>query len=115
MGDEDIWNPSNSVARVFLEQAEALSRLTGEETGLGPVIEDECEISIHEFSKFTDNLVTTYQNSNNRAFRSLLEGFISVALVLVERGGGTLESITPEYSEIWESLRESNAKGMPTG
>ncbi|WP_144440923.1 DUF6086 family protein [Streptomyces roseifaciens] len=115
MGDEDIWNPSNSVARVFLGQAEILSHLTGEETGLGPVIEDECEISIREFSKFIDSLLATYQNSNNKAFRSLLSGFISVALVLVERGGGTLESITPEYSEMWESLREANAKGMPTG
>ncbi|QLE72837.1 hypothetical protein FGW37_15695 [Streptomyces rectiverticillatus] len=113
--DTDIWNPSNSVARLFLEQAGNLSNLMGVESGLGPVIEDECEIDFTAFTKFVDSLVKSYQQSNNSAFRSLIGGFVSVALVLVERGGGVLESITPEHAEMWESVRAANAMGMPTG
>ncbi|MBO0652504.1 hypothetical protein J1792_06800 [Streptomyces triculaminicus] len=113
--DEDLWNPSNSVARLFLDQANTLARLIDRKSGLGPIIEDECEINFPEFLKFVDSLVEAYQNSNNRPFRALLRGFISVALVLVERGGGVLESVSPEDSEMWENLRSSNALGMPKG
>ncbi|KJY43636.1 hypothetical protein VR41_02390 [Streptomyces sp. NRRL B-1568] len=115
VNEEDLWNPSNSVARLFLEQADTLSRLVGKDSGLSPIIEDECEINLSEFINFTDSLVKAYQDSNNKAFRSLLCGFISVALVLVERGGGSLESVSPEHSEMWERLRASNSMGMPRG
>ncbi|MEU1827136.1 MULTISPECIES: DUF6086 family protein [Streptomyces] len=115
LAEEDVWNPSNSVAQIFLGQADVLSRSLGEQTGLGPIIEDECEIDFSQFVRFTNSLVKSYQDSNNRSFRSLLSGVIAVSLVLIERGGGAVESITPEYAEMWAELRANHAKSMPTG
>lgn len=115
VGEEDLWNPSNSVARVFLGQADVLSRLVGQDSGLGPIVEDECELEFSTFVNFVDSLVKTYQDSNNRALRSLIGGFISVAMVLVERGGGELQSISSEYADMWAEVRETHARSMPTG
>ncbi|MFF4156002.1 DUF6086 family protein [Streptomyces sp. NPDC001678] len=115
VNDEDVWNPSNSVAQIFLGQADTLSRSVGEQSGLGPVIEDECEINLPQFVKFTNILVKAYQDSNNRPFRSLLDGVIAISLVLIERGGGAVDSITPEYADMWAELRANHARSMPTG
>ncbi|MFJ7902307.1 DUF6086 family protein [Streptomyces sp. NPDC096198] len=113
MGDEDVWNPSNSLARTFLGQADVLSQLAGKETGLGEIIEDECQIDPAVFTDFVDTLVKTYQESNNEALRALLKGFTSVALVLVERIGCDAPSVMSEYSEMWTTERDAYARSMP--
>jgi hypothetical protein len=115
VGEEDLWNPSNSVARVFLGQAAVLSGLVGAESGLGDIVEDECQIDPRLFVPFTDKLVQTYQESNNEALRALLKGFTSVALVLVHRMGMEAVSIKPEYVEMWAAEQETQARSMPRG
>lgn len=92
-----------------------LSSLVEQGSGLGPIVEDECEIEFSKFVDFVDGLVKTYQDSNNRALRSLIGGFIPVAMVLVERGGGVLQSIASEYADMWAEVREAHARSMPTG
>ncbi|GAA1108456.1 MULTISPECIES: DUF6086 family protein [Streptomyces violaceusniger group] len=113
VGDRDLWNPSNSVATLFLDQAEAFSRLVGHSSGLGPIVEDECQVDVARFQKFTGLLVKRYQDSNNRTLRSLTEGFIVVSLVLVQRAGGEVEEIEQGYAEMWTALREAQDRAMP--
>lgn len=115
VGDDDVWNPSNSLARAFLGQADVLARLVGKDTGLGEVIEDECEIDPAVFPAFVDTLVKAYQDSNNEALRALLKGFVSVALVLVDRMGAEALSIRPEYADMWATESETQARSMPRG
>lgn len=115
VGDHEVWNPSNSLARAFLGQADALSRLVREDTGLGEIVEDECEIDPVAFPAFVDALVKAYQDSNNEALRALLKGFVSVALVLVDRMEVEVVSIRPEYADMWAAEREAQATSMPRG
>lgn len=115
VGDDDVWNASNSLARAFLGQADVLSRLIGKDTGLGDIIEDECEIDPAVFPTFVDALVKAYQESNNDALRALLKGFVSVALVLVDRMGAEAASIRPEYANMWATESLTQAKSMPRG
>ncbi|WP_432157687.1 MULTISPECIES: DUF6086 family protein [unclassified Streptomyces] len=115
VGDDDVWNPSNSLARAFLGQADALSQIIGRDPGLGEIIEDECEIDPAAFPEFVDALVKTYQDSNNEALKALLKGFVTVALVLVDRMGSQVMSINPEYADMWATEAETQAKSMPWG
>ncbi|MEU2564294.1 DUF6086 family protein [Streptomyces longispororuber] len=115
VGEEEIWNPSNSLARLFLSQAEVLSNFVGRESGLGEIIEDECEVDPQIFTGFVDSLVNEYQDSNNQALRSLIHGFTTVALVLVERMGGSVQSLKPEYSNMWSVAKSAQERSMPRG
>ncbi|WP_018565598.1 DUF6086 family protein [Streptomyces sp. PsTaAH-124] len=115
MGDQELWNPSNSLAKVFLGQAEVLSGLVRKDSGLAGVIEDECQVDPSLFVPFVDEVVKVYQDSNNEALRALLKGFASVALVLVDRMGMEVVEIAPEFSEMWATEQEFRARYMPTG
>jgi hypothetical protein len=100
---------------MFLGQADVLSQLVGKDTGLGEIIEGESEIDPAAFPAFVDALVKTYQDANNEALKALLKGFVSVALVLVDRMGTEVVSIRPEYSDMWAAEREAQANSMPRG
>ncbi|WP_159047630.1 DUF6086 family protein [Streptomyces sp. WM6378] len=113
--DNEVWNPSNSVARLFLRQAVGISELVDHPSGLGEIIEDECEIDPRTFSGFVDAIVSTYQSTNNEVIKSLIEGFTSVASVLVERINGTAPSLQPELSEMWSHKQATLARSMPKG
>jgi hypothetical protein len=55
-----------------------------------------------------DALVTRYQGSNHLILRSLMEGFIATALVLVERGGGNVPSLGREVGRDTRDVSVSN-------
>lgn len=108
-----VWNPSDSLARAFIGQADALSQLVGKETGLGEIVEDECDINTAVFGEFLDALAQTYRDSHNEALRALLTGFLSVSLVLAERIGLTLPPLGTESADMWAIQREISSKSMP--
>jgi hypothetical protein len=87
--DRVLWNPSSGVSRLFMRTAEALAPEAGLPTGLGPMVDDECEIDLTAFTAFVSALVQRCERSNHPILRSLMEGFIATALVLVQRGGAT--------------------------
>jgi hypothetical protein len=107
-GDQVLWNPSTGVARVFLRTAEALSLESGVPSGIGPMVDDESEIDMPSFEVFVSALVIRYQQSRHPVLRSLIEGFIATALVLVERGGGEL----PDREETLAELCRRHALAM---
>jgi Family of unknown function (DUF6086) len=92
-GGLSLWNPSNSVADLFVRTAEAVATLTEVPSGLGPMIADEHEVDPEAFAAFVDALTRQYLSSSHAILRSLLEGFLATALVLVDRSGRDLPSL----------------------
>ena len=92
-GGLSLWNPSNRVADLFVRTGEAFATLTETPSGLGPVIADEHEIDPDAFAAFVDALTRQYRSSSHVILRSLLEGFLATALVLVDRSGRDLPSL----------------------
>ncbi|MGV9889587.1 DUF6086 family protein [Streptomyces sp. NPDC003395] len=103
--DDVVWNPSNSLARAFIGQADAL--------GPGEIVEDECHINTAVFGEFLDALAQTYRDSRNEALRALLTGFLSVSLALAERIGLTLPFLGTESADMWAIQREISSRSMP--
>jgi hypothetical protein len=93
VGDRVLWNPATGVAQVFLRSAESLAVLVDLPSGLGPMNADECEIDMAVFEAFVDALIRRYVQSNHVVLRSLMQGFIATAVVLVERGNGDLPAL----------------------
>ncbi|MER6945083.1 DUF6086 family protein [Nonomuraea sp. NPDC000554] len=93
VGERVLWNPATGVARVFVSSAEAFADLVALPTGVGSVIADEYEIDLAVFGTLVDTLVHRYANSNHMILRSLMEGFLATALVLVHRGNGLLPAL----------------------
>ncbi|MDK1473075.1 DUF6086 family protein [Streptomyces sp. 549] len=91
-----VWNPSNSVARLFVQQVHQQSERLGVPSGLGPLAEDECEIHVETFASFVDASVRDFNNTNNAVKKALMRGVTLTCLVLAERAGllafETLES-----------------------
>ncbi|QVQ51502.1 hypothetical protein J4H86_22325 [Spiractinospora alimapuensis] len=54
---QSVWNPSNTVAEVYLATAAALRGLAGTETGLGERRDDECAVDAHQLRDFTTALL----------------------------------------------------------
>ncbi|RCV51451.1 DUF6086 family protein [Marinitenerispora sediminis] len=109
-----LWNPSNTVARVFLGQARTLAPVVGRRSGLGDIVEDECEVDLTEFAGLVAAVLELYRRSPHPLLRALLDGFVPVALVLLERGGGTaLGSV--DGAAAWAEPVRAAARSMPRG
>jgi hypothetical protein len=113
--DQDVWNPSNSVGKLFLATSEAIQVEFGPPSGMGEIIDDECEVDGDTFTDFVTALLARYETSNNRALRFLLEGVIAIGLVMLDRAGRPITVVHPDYEEFWRQRRESVARGMPRG
>ncbi|MEU6235633.1 DUF6086 family protein [Kitasatospora sp. NPDC047058] len=110
--DEVVWDPSNTVARLFKGEAEAVASAFGLVSGVGDIIEDECEIDLPVLEEFLAELVRQYHRATHPILRSLTVGFIATASVLVERAGGRLPSGEPEQVAAWARLRQEHARSM---
>lgn len=113
VGDEVVWNPSNDVGRLFLRSAQALAPDVELGIGISPADHianaDVWAIDLPVFKAFVDALVDRYQSSSHVILRSLIEGFIATALVMIERGGGQRTN-TGRLAE----LRTVHSGAMPT-
>ncbi|WAL67884.1 DUF6086 family protein [Amycolatopsis cynarae] len=101
VGERTLWNPSNGPGRLFVDVAKALEPLAELPSGIGvgrwgPGDPDCHGIDLVAFTAFTDALVRRYRESNHLILRSLLEGFVATAIVLVERGGGTVPALSEQ-------------------
>jgi hypothetical protein len=112
VGDLTVWNPSNTVARLFKEEAEAIAATFDIPSGLGPIIEDECEIDVVVFEAFVGQLIKQYEQVVHPIFKTLTVGFIATASVLVERAGGQLPPLPAAQTNAWAQLRAEHARSM---
>ncbi|MEU6124855.1 DUF6086 family protein [Streptomyces sp. NPDC047123] len=85
LGDETLWNPSNAVSRMFQRQIEVFEAELELPSGMGPMENDECQISPDIFETFVNALLTQHRKSIHAVWLALSEGFTVTVLVLAER------------------------------
>ena len=114
VGGTTVWSPSNTIARLFKGQAEAVAAAFQVVSGLGDIIDDECQIDLPLFEKFVAEAVGQYGDATHPVLRSLTESVIAAASVLVERAGGRLPDVEPpQQAAAWARLRREHARFMP--
>ncbi|MEV6969788.1 DUF6086 family protein [Hamadaea sp. NPDC051192] len=93
-GDVILWYPSNRVARLFHALTEVLVSFAERPAGMEDTGADEYEIDRAAFVVFVDELTRRYLGSSHPILRSMLEGYLPTALVLVERAGGSVAALS---------------------
>jgi hypothetical protein len=88
--DETLWNPSNGVSRLFRRQVAVFEAEWELASGIGPMENDECQISPPTFEVFVNALLTQHRRTSHPIMLALSEGFTATAVVLAERAGITL-------------------------
>jgi hypothetical protein len=112
VGDVVVWSPSNQVARLFVGQAETIAATFGAPSGIGDIVEDECEIDPAVFGKFLTEVLRQYQATTHPILRSLLIGFVGTALVLADRAGLALPELPPDQLAAWTAVRQEQTRWM---
>jgi hypothetical protein len=87
IGDKVLWNPATRVAELYVRLAEAMAPIVDRPTGIGPVIADEYEIDLPVFEAFVLALLAEYERAHHSIMKSMMDGFISMSVVLLERAG----------------------------
>ncbi|MGH4034125.1 DUF6086 family protein [Actinomycetota bacterium Odt1-20B] len=87
VGDETLWNPSNTVARLFLRQVAVFEAELGLPSGIGPMENDECDIAPDVLGEFAHALLAHYRRTHHPVLAALSEGFLATLLVLAQRAG----------------------------
>ncbi|MGK5450185.1 DUF6086 family protein [Streptomyces radiopugnans] len=115
IGDDDVWNSANLIARTFHAEALTLAQIFGVPSGLEPIVDDECHIESRDFTLFIETLMHEYQRTNHTVLRSLLEGVIGVGLVLLERMREGDEAPLQGIGDFWEEKHQTLSRAMPRG
>ncbi|MFD5148968.1 DUF6086 family protein [Streptomyces sp. NPDC058401] len=122
VGDETVWNPSNGAARLFHRQVAVFEEELGLPSGIGPLINDECQLDPAALGTFAEALVARHGTTGHAVIRALSEGFVATVLVLAERVGAHVHWPQPADSlegardvqvplpDSYESLAESEVR-----
>ncbi|WP_406444074.1 DUF6086 family protein [Streptomyces sp. NBC_01613] len=109
-----LWEPQESIARLFRGHFETVAGLIDAPAGFADLPDGDCVIGIHGLEKFCELAITEYHRSNQGIFRSLTVGFIATALVLLDRAGKPLPDVPgTDQSRAWAALRDQHASAMP--
>lgn len=113
LGDEVLWWPSNLPAHLFKGHAESIAAALKIPSGLGDIIEDECEVDLPAFEEFVAAVSRQYDESTHPIVRAMISSFIPTAQVLVERAGGSYPKAGSERQEaVWAAMRKEHAASM---
>ena len=93
-GEQLLWNPSNQVGVLFIRTAETLAAVEELPTGIGPMRAAEHQINLPAYGNLVDALARRYLASRHLSHRSLIEGFLATALVLIQRAGHDLPALS---------------------
>ncbi len=114
LGDEVLWWPSNVPGRIFNGHAESIAAALKIPSGLGEIIEDECEVDLPAFVAFVAAVMARYEESTSPILRALTFAFIPTAQVLVERAGASYPRAASDQQEaVWAAMRKEHAASMP--
>lgn len=86
MGNETLWNPSSGASRMFQRQVAVFEAELDLPSGIGPMENDECQVSPDTFEAFVNALLTKHRSASHFVWLALAEGFTVTVLVLAERG-----------------------------
>ncbi|MFF4371307.1 DUF6086 family protein [Streptomyces sp. NPDC001594] len=106
IGDETLWNPSNGASRMFQRQVAVFEAELELPSGIGPMENDECQISPDAFAVFVDALLARHRGSGHAIWLALSEGFIATVLVLAKRAAITVDWTGHGTSARAAGLRE---------
>lgn len=87
MGNETLWNPSNGVSRMFQRQVAVFEAELELSSGIGPMENDECQITSGTFETFVNALLLQHRRASHTITLAPSEGFTATVLVLAERAG----------------------------
>jgi hypothetical protein len=105
---DDLWNPASAKALAFHAQAAAVGALLGLETGLGPIVSDECVVEAAAFGAFEAAFVARVLGELERPTRDdELDRTFSIVLALGEALGLTRPSRDPRLEPF---LSEGRAR-----
>ncbi len=65
IGDETLWNPSNGASRMFQRQVAVFEAELELPSGIGPMENDECQISPDTFETFVNALLATHRRTSH--------------------------------------------------
>ncbi|WP_433889538.1 DUF6086 family protein [Streptomyces sp. CA-111067] len=99
VGDETLWNPATGVSQLFRRQVEVFEAELELASGIGPMENDECQITLSVFEVFVNALLTWHQRKSHPIIVALSENFTGTALVLAQRAGITLD--WPPEGDPW--------------
>ena len=91
LGEVTLWNPSNGASRLFLHQAALFEEEVGLPSGIGPVRNDEVQISPEAFKVFVHALLGWRGRTRHVVISALSDGFLATVLVLADRAGIVVE------------------------
>ncbi|MFE5484032.1 DUF6086 family protein [Streptomyces sp. NPDC056527] len=91
IGDETLWNPSNGASRLFQRQVAVFEAELELPSGIGPMENDECQISPDTFETFVNALLAKHRTTSHSIWLALCDGFTATVLVLAERAGITVD------------------------
>lgn len=87
MDGETLWNPSNGVSRLFLRHVALAEDELGIPSGIGPMVNDECQIARATLQIFVNALLAQHRRTSHAVLLALSEGFTATMLALAERAG----------------------------
>lgn len=95
MGDETLWNPSNSAGRLFLRQVEVFEAELKLASGIGQGKyggdPDTLEVDPAVYAEFARGLVAWHCRTGHSVILALSEGFVATAVALARRAGINME------------------------
>jgi hypothetical protein len=101
--DHIVWEPSQTVGRLFVEQIRTLEHMLNTDSGVTNIVADEVEIDGDKFADFIDICIDTLSRSNNGPLVVMASGCLAVSLSLYAMASG----IWPTLPENLNSLLSS--------
>lgn len=105
VGDDTLWGPANSVARIFLGTVKTLAEEYRVPSGVGDDLMGMVEIEPGEFAAFVQRVLAERAASLHRYKNMMLDGILPILIAMADRGGMGVSARTPEESAYLEEVR----------
>ncbi|MEU8538881.1 DUF6086 family protein [Streptomyces sp. NPDC048717] len=105
VGDDTLWGPVNSVARIFMGTVKSISTEYRVPSGIGDDLMGMVEIDPVEFASFVQRVLAERAKSLHLYKDMLLDGVLPLLIALADRGGMGVEGRTPEENAYLERVR----------
>ncbi|NYI07237.1 DUF6086 family protein [Allostreptomyces psammosilenae] len=100
VNDQTVWSPSLRLGRLYVSLTECIGQLMGCPTGLVPVAGDMFNIDVEQFRGFVRTVFDDYFSTDHPVYRQQLRGFLLTSLVMLGRGGVSLEAASDEQRAL---------------
>lgn len=112
--DETVWSPSLSTGRLYVGLTNCIAEIENCGTGLTAIADDMYEIDLPDFRVLVERVYKSYCSTRHHIYRGQLNGWILTSLVLLKRGGGSVEKTPGDADEpLWGQI-DTYEKAMPT-